>query len=205
MELTNTLRAAAAGSLLALAFAAAPAFAEDNPVGATAACGPGAADSASHSPETLARAVYDIVSGPAGARKDWARMEAMFAPGALVTPTWHGKSGFLAAPQTPQQFAALNDRVFAGKGFFESEITHQVHLYGHMAHVLSSFQARNAVDGPVRGRGINSFQMLNDGKRWCILSLTWEIETPDHPVPAEFAAVSALPVHPARLAGAAPR
>ena len=185
MELTKSLRSIAA-SLLTFAFAAAPAFAQDNPLGASAACGNGAPDIASHSPETLARAIYDIVSAPAGSKKDWARMQAMFAPGALVTPTWHGRDGFLAAPQTPEQFSSLNDRLLGNRNFFESELTQQVQRYGHMAHVLSTFQTRNVVDGPVRARGINSFQLLNDGKRWCILSLTWEIETPDHPIPPQF-------------------
>lgn len=187
MTLNNILgRAIAAASLVSLTLAA-PAFAETNPVGATAACGNGPRDPSSGTPETLARALYPIVSGAAGAHKAWSRMETMFAPGALVTPTWHGASGFLATPQTPQQFAELNKRVFANKGFFETEINQQVVRYGHFAHVLSSFEARNAPDGPVRARGINSFQLLNDGQRWCILSLTWEIETPDHPLEQGFA------------------
>ena len=156
-----------------------------NRLGATPACGNAEPDADSRSPESLALALYEIVSGPAGVRKDWARMGRLFAPGALVTPTLHG-TGFLAAPQRPEQFAELNERIYGQKAFYESELARRVERYGHIAHVWSSFEARNSPDLPPRARGVNSFQMMDDGRRWCILSATWDIETPDHPLPPQF-------------------
>ena len=174
---------ALAAALLALALAA-PAHAQDNPLGATPACGPVLDHADGRSPQAVTQALYEIVSGPAGARKDWERMVRLFAPGALVTATSHGAHGFLAAPQTPRQFAALNDRLLGHRGFFERELAQQVHAWGHMAHVYSSYETREHPDGPVRVRGVNSLQLLHDGTRWCILSITWDAETAAHPIPA---------------------
>jgi hypothetical protein len=157
--------------------------AQANILGATAACGTSAADPASRTPETVVQALYEIVSGPAGSSKDWARLQRLFAPGALVTPTLHDRAGYLAAPQTVEQFSALNQRVFGQRGFFEREIAHQVQYFGHIAHVWSSYETRATADGPVRVRGVNSFQLMNDGARWCLLSATWDSETPEHPIP----------------------
>lgn len=163
----------------------ASAQAAPNRLGATPACGNAAPDEDSRSPESLVLALYQIVSGPAGAPKDWARMARLFAPGALVTPTLHG-SGFLAAPQRPDQFAELNDRVFGQRAFYERELAQRTERYGHIAHVWSSFDVRDGLDMAPRARGVNSFQLMDDGKRWCILSATWDIETPDHPLPPQF-------------------
>lgn len=35
-------------------------------------------------------------------------------------------------------------------------------------------------------RGINSIQLMNDGKRWWIVSLMWEAESDTLKLPAEF-------------------
>ncbi|MBQ5949434.1 hypothetical protein [Massilia sp. ST3] len=169
--------------LFALALAA-PVHAQDNPLGTAPACGPAQDSQDGRSLAAVAPTLYDIVSGPAGAKKDWERMFKMFAPGALVTPTSHGAGGFGAAPQTPRQFAALNERLFGQRGFYEREVAHQVSQFGHIAHVYSSYETRDRPDGPVLRRGVNSLQLLHDGARWCVLSVTWDAETPAHPIPA---------------------
>lgn len=171
-------------ALFAAVLLAFSAHASANVLGATAACGTGPADPASASPATLARALYEIVSGPAGGAKDWARLRRLHAPGALITPTLHGEGGFLAAPQTLEQFIALNDKLFGQRGFYENEVSQDVRVLGHVAHVWSAYETRERPDGPARVRGVNTFQMLNDGTRWCILSATWDAETPAHPLPA---------------------
>lgn len=198
MTLKNPLTAFAAASLLALNLAtsasAEPApvpvsyavAVQDNPLGANAACGSGEPDSASHAPDTLVRALYEIVTGPAGAKKDWARMANLFAPGAIVTTTTHRDGAFLADPQTPAQFAALNDRLLGQRNFYEREVAQRIDSFGHIAHAWSTYETRDRLDGPVRVRGVNAFQLLNDGKRWCILSLTWDAETSAHPIPPAF-------------------
>lgn len=182
MNLTTT--AGAARLLIAAAALALSAHASANILGASAACGTGPADPASASPGTLARALYEIVSGPAGAAKDWARLRRLHAPGALITPTLHADAAFLAAPQPLEQFIALNDKLFGQRGFYEREMAQDVRVLGHVAHVWSTYETRERVDGPVQGRGVNTFQMLNDGTRWCILSATWDGEKPTHPLPA---------------------
>lgn len=205
MTLNHSLTAFAAASLLALNLAPAASAAEpasvpasvatsyavavqDNPLGANAACGMGEPDSASRSPETLVRALYEVVTGAAGAKKDWARMANLFAPGAIVTTTTHRGGAFLADPQTPAQFAALNERLLGQRNFYEREVTQRIESFGHIAHAWSTYETRDQPDGPVRVRGVNAFQLLNDGQRWCILSLTWDAETAAHPLPAAFGA-----------------
>ena len=128
------------------------------------ACGTQRADPAAANPGSLVRALYAIVSGPAGSAHDWARLERLHAPGALITPTQHGSAMvFAAAPQALTEFIALNKRLFGRRGFYEREIFQRVQRFGHIAHVWSAYETREHPGGPVQGRGINSFQLLNDG------------------------------------------
>ncbi len=155
---------------------------------AQAACGMQPSDPVAASPGSLVRALYTIVSGPAGSAKDWARLERLHAPGALITPTQHGNAiAFAAAPQSLARFIGLNVRLFAQRGFYERETFQRVQRFGHVAHVWSGYETREHPQGPVEGRGINSFQLLHDGQRWCVLSATWDTDTPDHPLGASDA------------------
>jgi hypothetical protein len=148
------------------------------------ACGTQRVDPAAANPESLVRALYDIVSGPANSAHDWTRLERLHAPGAIITPTQHRSSmAFAAAPQALSQFIALNKRLFANQGFHEREIFQRVQRFGHIAHVWSGYETREHPNGPVQQSGINSFQLLNDGQRWCVLSATWDTGTSDHPMP----------------------
>jgi len=35
-------------------------------------------------------------------------------------------------------------------------------------------------------RGINSFQLMNDGKRWWVINIYWQAETPDNKIPEKY-------------------
>ena len=37
--------------------------------------------------DAIMAAVYDVISGPAGQKRDWDRMRSLFAPGAGLLPT----------------------------------------------------------------------------------------------------------------------
>lgn len=161
----------------------APSWAEEKTRAEQPACGTQPADLAAANPESLVRALYDIVSGPAHSAKDWARLARLHAPGAIITPTQHtGTAPFAAAPQALSKFIELNERLFANRGFHEREIFQRVQRFGHIAHVWSGYETREHPGGPVEARGVNSFQLLHDGRRWCVLSATWDTDTPDHPM-----------------------
>ena len=73
------------------------------------------------------------------------------------------------------------------EGFFESELARRVETYGHIAHVFSTYESRHSPKDPKPFmRGINSFQLLNDGKRWWVVTIYWEGETPENPLPKEY-------------------
>lgn len=183
----NTVKIHSAPLLLSALLGALPAasHADDKTRAEQPACGTYQADAAADNPESLVRALYAIVSGPANSAKDWARLARLHAPGAMITPTQHRSTiTFAAAPQALPKFIELNERLFAKCGFHEREIFQRVERFGHIAHVWSGYETREQPDGPVQSRGINSFQLLNDGQRWCVLSATWDTETPGHPIPA---------------------
>ena len=58
---------------------------------------------------------------------------------------------------------------------------------GNIAQVFStylSFHKKDDKDPFVRG--INSFQLMNDGKRWWVINIYWQAETPETPIPKQY-------------------
>jgi hypothetical protein len=150
-------------------------------VNGTEAAGPAApADVASI--DAIMAAVYDVISGPAGQRRDWARMRSLFTAGARLMP--HGPRGLRVG--SVEDYIAVSGPLLEERGFFEREIGRVTERYGDLAHVFSAYEARATPDGPVIMRGINSFQLVRHGGRWWVASLVWHPETPATPIPEAY-------------------
>lgn len=166
--------------------------------GAQSATGPRASDVASI--DSIIAALYDVISGPAGQKRDWERMRSLFVPNARLVPTSPVRPAGTApdAPLTGNESYATQVLDVDGyvkragpyleeHGFFESETARRTETYGHIAHVWSTYDSRHKADDPVAfARGINSIQLMNDGKRWWVVSVFWEAETPRTPLPKKY-------------------
>jgi hypothetical protein len=149
---------------------------------ASAAARPDDVDTINH----IIAATYDAVSGPPGPR-DWARFRSLFHPDARLIPsgTRDGKIG--AKAHTPDEYAENGAKFFATHGFFEREIHNEVERFGSIAHVWSTYESRaKKDDAKPFARGINSFQLLYDGSRWWVLTIYWQNEDAEHPIPGEY-------------------
>jgi hypothetical protein len=72
---------------------------------------------------------------------------------------------------------------FLAHDFHEVELERAVTRYGALAHVWSTYEARATPDGPPLFRGANSLQLLRQGGRWWVLSVTWQPELPGREPP----------------------
>ena len=132
--------------------------------------------------DAVMKAVYDVISGGAGQRRDWNRMRSLFTAGARLMPL--GRSGLRIGGV--EDYIATSGPVLEKDGFFEREIGRVTEQYGDIAHVFSAYEARRTPSGPVFMRGINSFQLVRHGGRWWVASIMWQPETPDNPIPARY-------------------
>jgi hypothetical protein len=124
----------------------------------------------------LLRALYDVISGPAGAR-DWARLQSLYAPHARLVPTRATDDGDVTAEWLdPAEYSESRAPYFATHDFHEAELERTVTRYGALAHVWSTYEARETPDGPPLFRGANSIQLLRQGGRWWVLSVAWQPE-----------------------------
>jgi hypothetical protein len=68
--------------------------------------------------------------------------------------------------------------------FFEKEVARRTESFGNIAHVFSTYESRRkSDDAKPFARGINSIQLMNDGKRWWIVTVFWQGEGPGNPLP----------------------
>src|SRR5690348_4871476 len=92
--------------------------------------------------------MYSMISGPAGPR-DWSRQRDCFLPQARQVRTWVDENGL---PQMKSMGLEEYERdvtpFFAANGFFEKETKSRADLFGNIAHVWSSYEARQAPDDP---------------------------------------------------------
>ncbi len=72
-------------------------------------------------------------------------------------------------------------------GFFEKEIGRKIEQFGNIMHVFSTYESRRkAEEAKPFMRGINSIQLWNDGKRWWIVNVLWQSESPQSPIPEKY-------------------
>jgi hypothetical protein len=138
--------------------------------------------------DAILAAAYDVISGPAGDARDWDRMRSLFIPEArLISAGPDSVDQVVPHTLDVEGFIATASPYFEENGFFEYGIAERTERYGHIAHVFSTYEARQSASDPEPfARGINSFQLLDDGERWWIVTLYWENESPEFPIPEEY-------------------
>ena len=139
--------------------------------------------------DAIIKATYDVISGDAGVKRDWARFRSLFhRTGRLMPSGKNPNTGvYGAGVLTPDDYIQRNGPFLEKDGFHEREIGRRTEIYGNIAHVFSSYESfRNKSDKTPFMRGINSFQLINDGKRWYVVSIFWQQETTDNPIPKKY-------------------
>lgn len=143
--------------------------------------------------DAIITAAYGVISGPAGKKRDWDRERSLFLPGARLIPTTKAAGEMnQEGAITPQVldvegFIERSREYLEKNGFFEKEIARRIEQFGHIAQVWSTYESRHREDDPAPFmRGINSIQLFNDGVRWWIVTIYWQHESPEHPIPEKY-------------------
>ena len=145
------------------------------------------------SADSIVAALYGSVSHGPDALPDFERMRGIFLPvGMLVPPKRLTEDIF-----TTLDVDGFADRVKKGTaarkekgeplGFVERELSRRTDCFGNVCQIFSTYESRNAAsdEKPIQ-RGINSIQIVRDGRRWWIASVIWDVERPDNPIPAQY-------------------
>ncbi len=128
------------------------------------------------------RAVYDVISGPAGQKRDFDKMRSLFAPGAelrVITPDKGIRGGTL------EDYISRNAAILEKEGFTERELARRVEVYGNLATAWSSYDGRTA-NGSFHERGVNSFQLVRVNGKWLVASILWQEEGKQFPLPKDM-------------------
>lgn len=146
---------------------------------------PNAADVSSV--DGIVAALYDVISGPAGQTRNWDRMRTLFMPEAKLVATGRRDGRILRRVMSVEDYITANGPALEKNGWIEAEIGRKTEQYDNLVHLFSTYAAkRSATDEKPFMRGINSFQLWNDGKRWWIVNLLWQWESPDAPIPGKY-------------------
>lgn len=138
------------------------------------------------SPDAILAAVYDVISGPVGER-DWNRFRSLFIPeGRLAAVIESAGGNFGYRVMTVEDYVRGAGDYFRKNAFYEREISRKTESFGQIMHVFSTYASRKAPDSEPFERGINSFQLFNDGKRWWIVSIYWDAERAGNPIPKRY-------------------
>lgn len=139
--------------------------------------------------DAIMAAVYDVISGPAGQARDWDRFRSLMAPQARLIPTGIDRAtgeAVLRAWTAEEYIAEVGPRL-ERDGFFERELGRKMERYGNIVHLMSAYDSKRTLqDAQPFARGVNSFQLWFDGRRWWVVTIYWEAETPNTPIPTEL-------------------
>jgi hypothetical protein len=135
----------------------------------------------------IVAAFYDVISGPGGQPRQWARDRTLYIPGVHFVSLSADSAGRVrAAVMDHQTFVDRTNDALVRGGFYEREVHRTVERFGNLAHIFSTYEMRQQADGPVFGRGINSLELFWDGHRWWIAAAQWDDERPGNPIPPQY-------------------
>jgi hypothetical protein len=122
----------------------------------------------------ILHALYEVLSGPAGQRRNWERYRTLFVDGARLMPVVAVAGEKAHVRQlTLEDYIRRVEPIFATEDFWERETSRQTETVGRVAHVLSRYESLRDPDGPPFEHGANSMQLFYDDARWWVVSVMW--------------------------------
>ena len=134
----------------------------------------------------VVKAYYDVISGPKGTPRQWARDRTLYMRDIRFAVLGERGGKPVVRLQTHQDYVDASDSVLVAGGFFEREIGRKTTRFGHVAQVTSAYESRTTERGRVIARGVNLLQLYWDGARWWISGVSWDEERPNNPIPREL-------------------
>lgn len=137
--------------------------------------------------DAAVKKLYDVISGPAGQKRDWDAFKSMFVDGAQMRAIGKREGKTTVNLLTPEDYATKSGPVIEQRGFFEREISRKTWVYGDMAQIFSTYESRSKLeDEKPFDRGINTITLVKMDDKWKIATITWTGERAGGPIPAEF-------------------
>jgi hypothetical protein len=137
--------------------------------------------------DAIIAALYAVISGPAG-KRDWDRFRSLFIPGARLIPASKQPTGEVSLRVlTVEEYIERAGPRLEKEGFYEHEVARRTESFAGIAHVFSTYESRHNRDEPKPfQRGINSIQLMSDGRRWWVVTVFWQGEDKNNPVPPRY-------------------
>jgi hypothetical protein len=137
------------------------------------------------SPQAIIAAVSEAISSDGAKPRDWTRVQSLFLPGAgRMIPVRLNKDG-----SSDATVLSIDDyKARSGNSIFtERPIAYDIQTFGRMTHVYESYGIRHKPDdAEPYVKGINSVELLFDGKRYWVVQFLWDTERADNPLPAKL-------------------
>ncbi|MEO1213047.1 MAG: hypothetical protein AAFY45_05980 [Bacteroidota bacterium] len=138
--------------------------------------------------DAIMEALYGVISGDKGEKRDWDRFKYLFTEDARLIPSAKNPEGATAYKIfSPQGYVDNAGKYLEENGFFETETHRVTEKYGSLVHIWSTYDSfHTSKDASPFARGINSIQLMHDGSRWWIMQIYWLGETKENPLPAKY-------------------
>ena len=134
--------------------------------------------------DDLIKALDDAVSGPAD--KDRTCMRQLLLPDARLIPVGKGKDGTIGPHVLNVDDWITRVKARGSEALYEHQVRYSSDVYGHIAHLWSTYEIRPTPDGKAEMRGINSIQAVFNGTEWKVVEILWQAETPDESIPQKY-------------------
>ncbi len=127
--------------------------------------------------QSITRRLYEVVSAPPGERH-WESIRDLYHPRATLVRTGLDDEGrpFVLAMSFDEYVANVTETLDSTE-FSETEIRQDVTLFGNVARLVSVYKFTSRSSGETqRGRGVNFFNLVNEGHGWKIMNIVWDNE-----------------------------
>lgn len=128
------------------------------------------------SEDAIIKAVYSVISGPAGEKRNWDRFRSLFGPkGSLAAVVKNREGRWVLVTMTPEDYISRSGPYLEKNGFYERETKRRALRTKALVNVFSDYESRNKLDDKKPFEtGTNSMQLYTDGTRWYVYSILWQ-------------------------------
>lgn len=141
--------------------------------------------------ENLLQNLYHSICFTKGKQPTFANLRTLFLPEGLLInnnnpaePVVMSVESFIETVKAAITSGGLEE-------FHECEIARTIEVFGNIAHVFSTYEARfdTSAKEPF-SIGINTIQLVNVGasgkEEWRVSSMAWNDQTPERPIPVRY-------------------